>query len=60
MLSDNKVGSEGAKAICELLTDNKTIIHLDLAGEFTLKHPSEIQEVMFDKGLDSCFIVSFR
>lgn len=32
VLCDNKIGNEGAKAICELLSENKTIIHLNLTG----------------------------
>lgn len=32
ILSENKIGPDGAIAVCELLSKNKTIIHLNLSG----------------------------
>ena len=32
ILSENRMGNEGAKAVCDLLTENKTITYLDLKG----------------------------
>jgi hypothetical protein len=32
ILSENKIGPDGAIALCELLSKNKTIIHLNLSG----------------------------
>ena len=37
ILSENRMGNEGAKAVCDLLTENKTITYLDLKGSISVQ-----------------------
>ena len=35
ILSENRMGNDGARAVCDLLSENKTITYVDLKGEYT-------------------------
>ena len=32
ILSENRMGNDGARAVCDLLSENKTITYVDLKG----------------------------